>query len=58
MMWVRNSCFVWFVCIAIVIVFPVPSNARANECEGYKCLRKLEKRDINELDEVGKYSSF
>jgi len=39
-------------CIATVIIFPLLSEANANACDGYKCLRKLEKRDTDELDEI------
>ena len=39
-------------CLATVIILPVLLEASANACEGYKCLRKLEKRDTDELDEV------
>ena len=52
MMLVCTSYLKLLLCIATVIIFPLLSEANANACDGYKCLRKLEKRDTDELDEV------
>ena len=51
-MWVDISYLKLFLCMATVNIFPLQSEASANACDGYKCLRKLEKRDTDELDEV------
>ena len=40
-----------FFCIASAILHNFPSEARQDACEGYRCLRRLQRKDSDELDE-------
>ena len=40
-----------FFCIASAILHNFPTEARQDACEGYRCLRRLQRKDSDELDE-------
>ena len=53
MMKLDMFCFSLFICV--LCLFPSISHSRsANSCEGYRCLKKLEKEELNSLDDVRK----
>ena len=53
MMKLGMLCFSLFICV--LCLFPSISHSRsANSCEGYRCLKKLEKEELNSLDDVRK----
>ena len=54
-MFLRFSLILW-----ISLILPLSLHARIDSCDGYKCLKKLEGEQLNDLDEVRYplYSNF
>ena len=53
-----SSQVILFFCIASAILYNFPTEARQDACEGYRCLRRLQRKDSDELDEESNNNQY